>query len=186
MRGISQRTLQCNLFITVIHRYSYHEVDVKFLDKLSVQLTHTQVQIKTEVIVNYFKKSCTQLRNIIYIWLQVAASNSQSQQLLQLVHTLNDNCYTCQHPNPDKPVGDGNYKNHNMAHASFPQAVTPSELINSLATLFGVCSKRVEYLHCSVTTHKAPSKVGFLTESSASNATPAPISAVNVTKSILE
>ncbi|XP_065918030.1 coiled-coil domain-containing protein 180-like isoform X2 [Dysidea avara] len=143
---LTQQELVTRKWQEFTERYSYHEVDVKFLDKLSVQLTHTQVQIKTKV----------------------AASNSQSQQLLQMVHALNDNCYTCKHPSPDKP------------------AVTPSDLMNSLATIFGACSKRVEYLHCSVTAHKAPSKVGFLTESSTSNASPAPISAVNITKSILE
>ena len=59
--------------------------------------------------------------------------------------------------------------------------------MKSLPVVFKACSTRVEYLYCSVTTRKAPSKVGFLTEpATTSGTTTAPISAVNVTKSILE
>ena len=60
--------------------------------------------------------------------------------------------------------------------------------MDSLPVVFKACSTRVEYLHCSMAAHKVPSKVGFLTEpsSTAAGTTTAPISAVNVTKSILE
>ena len=67
------------------------------------------------------------------------------------------------------------------------QVVIPTYLMESLPVVFKACSARVEYLHCSVTTRKVPSKVGFLTEpATSSGTTTAPISAVNVTKSILE
>ena len=104
------------------------------------------------------------------------------------MHTLKEDCNTCQHPTPDKPVRNIlNFCGEILVNIVKSQAITPTCLVESLQVVFKACSARVEYLHCSVTTRKVPSKVGFLAEPATSSGTStAPISAVNVTKSILE
>lgn len=101
------QVLSLNIYIYVLYslwfRFSVHKVDLKFLDKLSTQLTHTQVEIKAEVILYRVVVSRHSLAYTLILQ-QVAASNSKSQELLQIMHTLKEDCNTCQHPTPDKPV----------------------------------------------------------------------------------
>ncbi|XP_071511232.1 coiled-coil domain-containing protein 180-like [Diadema antillarum] len=89
-------------------RFKSHLFDLTFIEKLSRWLNNTQVKIKGEV----------------------AASNTQAQNLMRLLNTLENRVDACERPNLDK------------------EQITPGELLETLPATFQAFDERAQYLNC--------------------------------------
>ena len=181
-----------SLSLSLSSRYLLHSADLSFLEAISQTLTSAQVGIKSEVA-----QSNSQARDIFQNIDKISATITKVQAkvhilpsyLASMFHTKKawDQGYFLIHIHADMYTHMQTHS-HSQTH-THTQEVPGSTLLAELSEFFMSLTKRTDYLFCHSVQMRG-ARVGSHPEVAPSPSllkpSGAPISAVNVTRSILE